>query len=70
MTLSLYFWAATFDFAGKFLLATLVLSVHGKIRKEKKIDDIVLKDMKIEQVLGIVALIFIILGYVLKLYSF
>jgi hypothetical protein len=70
MTLTLEFWATTFDFAGKFLLATLVLIVHGKIRKEGKIDAIVLKDMRIEQVLGIVALILIILGYILKLYTF
>lgn len=67
--ISLVFWATTFDFLGKFLLASLVLLVHGKIRKEGKIDKIVLKDMKIEQVLGVVSLVFIVTGYILRLYT-
>ena len=66
--MNLEFWAMTFDFIGKFLLASLVLIVHGKIRKEKKIDTPVLKDIKIELILGVVSLVFLVMGYTLNLY--
>jgi len=57
--------AITFDFVGKFLLGITVLLVHRRLGKEHKIDVKVLKALKKEQVLGILGILFIALGYAL-----
>ena len=64
---NLIFWALTFDFAGKFLLVIMALLVHRRVRKDHKIDKEVLKDMKWEGMTGILALIFLSIGYILHL---
>lgn len=61
------FFALTFDFLGKFLLVIMALLVHRRVKKEHKIDKKVLKEMKLEQSVGIIALIFLIMGYTLEL---
>jgi len=67
--MALEFWAATFDFVGIILIAVIALLVHRRVKKEQKIDKKVLKEMKLEQCIGIVAIILIIMGYVLQLYA-
>jgi hypothetical protein len=57
----------TIDFIGTALIAITVLLVHHKVSKEKKIDKIVLKQLKLEQLIGFAGLILIILGYLMKL---
>lgn len=67
--MGIVFWAVTFDFMGKILIAVIALLVHRRVKKEQKINRKVLKEMKLEQGIGIAAIIFIITGYVLHLYS-
>lgn len=65
--MAIEFFALTFDFLGKFLLVIMALLVHRRVKKEHKIDKSVLKEMKMEQSVGIIALIFLIMGYTLEL---
>ena len=61
------FWALTSDFVGKVLIAIMALLVHGKIRKEHKIDLLVMKEMHLEEFLGGLGILLIVIGYLLKL---
>ena len=65
--MGLEFWALTFDFTGKILLVIVALLVHKRVRKAQRIDKRVLKEMKFEQGAGILALVFLALGYILHL---
>ncbi|MBI2136763.1 hypothetical protein HYU06_06855 [Candidatus Woesearchaeota archaeon] len=60
---------ATFDVVGKILIAITVLLVHRHVIKGHKIDKSVLKEMKREQVLGTLGIIFIISGYLTHVIS-
>lgn len=70
MIFGIEFYAVTFDFVGKFLLAFTAFLVHMKLSKEKKFDRHVLKEMKIEKYIGIFALVFLVIGYVLHVINF
>ena len=59
--------ALTFDFIGKILVVIMALLVHRKIGKERKIDRKVKREIYLEEVLGILGIILITAGYVLKL---
>ena len=61
------FWALTSDFVGKVLIAIMALLVHRKVRKEQKIDLLVLKEMHLEEILGGLGILLIALGYILNL---
>lgn len=61
------FWALTSDFTGKILIAIMALLVHRKIRKEKGIDQLVMKEMHLEEVLGGLGILLIITGYLLRI---
>ena len=65
----LEFWALTFDTVGKILIAVMALLVHKRIKREKGIDKLVLREMKLEQSIGILAILLIVTGYVLHLYA-
>jgi len=67
MEIGIEFWATTFDFVGKILIAIMAVLVHRKIIKERKIDTKVLHDMHLEEILGILGILLIVLGYVLKI---
>ena len=67
--MSLLFWATTFDFTGKILIIVTALLVHKRVKIEHRINKKVLREMKLEQGFGILAIIFLVLGYVLHLYS-
>ncbi len=67
--MSLLFWATTFDFTGKILIIVMALLVHKRVKIEHRIDKKVLREMKLEQGIGILAIILLTLGYVLHLYS-
>ena len=66
MELGIEFLATTFDFVGKIMIAIVAILVHLKIRKAHKIDTEVLKEIYLEEIIGVVGIILIILGYVLK----
>ena len=70
MEFGIGFWAMTFDFVGKILIALTALLTHRILIKERKIDDLVLKDMKLEVGAGVLGIAFIIIGYVLNLMTF
>lgn len=70
MEFGLLFWATTFDFSGKFLIAITALLAHRIIVKEKGIDKIVLHDMKLEFTTGILGLILLVIGYSLHIMYF
>jgi len=54
---------------GEILLGTMVLIIHLHILKEHKIDADVLRQMKQEQFLGVLAIISIIFGFILQISS-
>ncbi len=56
----------TTDFLGKFLLAVMALMVHNKVTREKRIDIKVIREMRAEQILGVVALFLFLLSYILN----
>ena len=60
--------AVTLDFLGKILIAVTALLVHRRIKKRHKIDKKVLKEMKLEQSVGFIAIIFLVAAYILHLY--
>ncbi len=64
------FWATTFDFTGKILVAIMAILVHMKIRKAHKIDTEVMKEIYLEELLGVIGILLITAGYVLKLQMF
>jgi hypothetical protein len=55
---------------GKIVLGVAVLRVHIIIMKEHKIDTAVLKLMKTEQIVTILGLFLIVLGYLLEVYFY
>lgn len=60
--------ALTFEFSGKILIAITVLLVHDKMRREHKIDKRVLKSIQREEVLGVLGIFLMILGYLMQVY--
>ena len=61
------FWGLTLGIVGKVLLGITVIMVHSKITHEKRIDGLVLMEMRREQRLALVGIILMVIGYVLEL---
>lgn len=57
----------TLDTVGKILLGITVLMVHRHVLSEHKIDVVVLRTMRREQILGLLGIALIVVGYVLQL---
>lgn len=57
----------TLQTIGEIFIAFTVLKVHERVLKEHRIDDNVFKVIKLEQMLGIFGIIFIVIGYVLSI---
>ncbi len=57
---------ASLDLLGKILVSYTAIAVHYRVRKEHKIDDKVFDVMKNEQIVGVIGIIFMILGYLLQ----
>lgn len=55
------------DIIGKVMVAFTVIAVHHRFRKEHKVDELVFKAMKQEQLIGIIGIIFMIIGFFLQL---
>lgn len=64
--MNILFWGMTLGTAGKLLLGFAVLRVHTRIREEKRIDEVVIRTIKREEVLTALAVLLIIAGYVLE----
>lgn len=59
----------TLDVTGKVMIAYTAIAVHHRFRKEHKIDEAVFKQMRKEQVIGVIGIILIIAGYILEIPS-
>ncbi|MCH8987103.1 hypothetical protein IIA94_02970 [Patescibacteria group bacterium] len=60
----------TLDVVGKIMIAFTVLMVHHRFRKEHKVDEKVFKAMRREQIIGLLGIALIVIGYFLRLPSF
>jgi len=57
----------TLQTIGEILIAFTVLKVHQRMLKEHRIDESVFKIIKMEQLVGVFGIIFIVLGYVVTI---
>ena len=64
---AMLFWGLTLGILGKAFLAISVIFVHKKITEEKRIDGLVLMEMKRERSLALIGLGLMIAGYILEL---
>ncbi|MFT4261614.1 MAG: hypothetical protein ACMXX9_04245 [Candidatus Woesearchaeota archaeon] len=67
MLTDISFWAYTLSFVGKLLIIITTILVHKKVGEEKKIDDIVIKDIHLEMYISVIAIILIVTGYLLHI---
>jgi len=68
--MNLLIFAITLGTAGKVILGIAVLRVHVHILKEHKIDNVVLKSMRKEQIVTIFGLGLIVIGYMIEVYFY
>ena len=59
--------SATLDVIGKVLVSYTVLKVHHRMLKEHKFDDAVYKDIRQEQIMGIIGIILMLVAYGIKM---
>jgi len=59
------FIGATFDIVGKIMISYAALRVHYRFRKEHAVDPVVFVVMRNEQYIGVIGIIFMILGYLI-----
>lgn len=59
----------TLDIIGKIMVAFTAIMVHHRFLKEHKVDENVFVSMKREQVIGVLGLIFMIIGYFLQIFE-
>lgn len=55
---------------GELLVAATVLRVHHRIVHDKRVDQPVLKELKTEQVLGVLGALLILIGFCMELQKF
>lgn len=63
------FLGFTLDVIGKVMVAYTAIAVHRRVWKEHKIDKAVFTAMKSEQIIGIIGIILIVIGYLLQIPS-
>lgn len=59
--------ALTIETLGTVLIAYTAIKVHERVRKEKKIDNKVIKEMLLEKTVGFLGIALIILSYIINL---
>lgn len=60
----------TLDTIGTIIIAYMALRVHGRVREETRIDAYVMKEMRLERILGVIGVTLIVAGYVLQIIGF
>lgn len=65
--MNIEFIGFTLDVLGKILVAFTAIMVHHRFRKEHKVDERIFKAMRREQLLGIIGIGAIILGFILQI---
>ena len=68
--MNLLFWGLTVSLIGKILLATGVIVAHSKIAHEHRIDMAVIKTFKREQIITVIGILLIIIGYFMEIYFY
>lgn len=68
--MNLLLWGITLGTIGKLVLGIAVLRVHVYILREHKIDNVVLKALKREQLVTVIGLLMIVLGYALEIFFY
>lgn len=68
--MNLLFWGITFGFLGKLLLGIAVLRVHLAVLRERGVDGVVFRAIRNEEVLSIIAILLVIIGYFLEIYFY
>ena len=67
MEMNAQFLGLTLDVLGAVLIAFTALSVHHKFLTERKVDEKVLRTMKFEQRLGVLGVILLVVGYLVRI---
>lgn len=57
------------DIIGTVLIAYPAIAVHSRFWKEHKVDEKVFKEMRKEQILGMIGIVTVMIGFTLQLYS-
>ena len=68
--MNLLFWALTIGVIGKVLLAAGVLMAHSSLAQEHKIDEMVLRTFRKEQIITLVGITLIIIGYFMEIFFY
>ncbi|MBI4114490.1 MAG: hypothetical protein HY445_01455 [Candidatus Niyogibacteria bacterium] len=67
--MNLEFIGFTLDVIGTIMIAYTAIKVHHRFWEEHKVDELVFKAMKREQIIGIAGIILIIIGFLLQIPS-
>lgn len=67
--MNLEFLGFVLDVIGKVMVAYTAIAVHHRVWKEHKIDEMVFRAMKKEQIIGIAGIILIVIGFMLQIPS-
>lgn len=59
--------ALTLETFGTVLIAYTAIKVHERVRKEKKIDKNVIKEMLLEKTIGFLGIALIVISYIINL---
>lgn len=65
--MNLGFLGFTLDVIGKIMVAYTAIAVHRRVWKEHKIDKAVFAAMRNEQIIGIIGIVLIVIGYILQI---
>lgn len=63
------FWGRTLTLIGEILIAVMVLWVHHKVEKDKKIDRAVIRTLHQEWFIALLGVLFLVAGYILEIIS-
>ena len=68
--MNLLFWGLTISVIGKVMLASGVIIAHSGLAQERRVDQEVLRDFRIERILTVSGLLLIVGGYFMEVYFY
>ena len=68
--MNLLFWGLTIGTIGKVLLGVGVIIAHHQLAHERRVDQAVLRSFRIEHILTVTGIIFMVAGYGLEVYFY
>ena len=57
----------TLDIIGKVMIAFTAIMVHHRFLKEHKVDEMVFKIMRREQLVGVIGVVLMVVGFILEM---